>query len=167
MPARKILVAVDESPASRDCVNWTVDKLVGPKDEVHIVSVLDPGRINEVIAAGESAYPVDSDCKPNPLLLEQRCQLLKTYKEKFAPVDCDVKLATLVTCTGSSTEVGRQISRYAKEQDADLVVMGSRGMGAAASTVMGIFGLGSCSEFVVRHSPNVLVHRYVPGHATV
>jgi len=166
---RKIVLAVDDSPISKDAVAWAATKLCNANDEVHIISVLEPGNRPGFVTAGESSFPVqeqENDCKPDPIQMEKRGQLLKTYKEKLsAGGTTNVQLTTLVSCMGGSTDMARHICEYAAESKADMLVMGSRGMGSAKRAVLGLFGLGSVSDFVVRHAtvPNVLVHRGQPN----
>ncbi|KAG7669528.1 hypothetical protein Ndes2526B_g05869 [Nannochloris sp. 'desiccata'] len=164
MPAgRKIVLAVDDSPISQEAVEWASKKLLNPNDEVHLISVLDPGQRPDISTAGESSYLLleNADCKPNPLQLEQRALMLKKYQAAVAANSGsnNVKMTTLVSCVGGSTDLGRHICEYAAENKADLLVMGSRGMGSAQRSIMNLFGLGSVSEFVTRHGENVLVHR--------
>jgi nucleotide-binding universal stress UspA family protein len=162
--SRKIVLAVDDSPISQEAVEWASKKLLNPSDEVHLISVLDPGKRPEISLSGESSFVLleNTDCKPNPLQLEQRAKMLKKYQAAVAANSGskNVKMTTLVSCIGGSSDVGRHICEYAAENKADLLIMGSRGMGAAQRSIMNLFGLGSVSEFVLRHGlENVLVHR--------
>ena len=50
--------------------------------------------------------------------------------------------------------VAESIVVYAKEQRADAVVVGSRGMGALKSSLMSCVGLGSVSSYLVHHLPH-------------
>ena len=43
----------------------------------------------------------------------------------------NVKLTTLVSCVGGANDIGRHISDYAEQNSADMLVMGSRGLGTA------------------------------------
>jgi len=167
MPGRKIIVAVDDSPCSKELINDTVAKLCHADDEVHLVSVLEPSSRPDFVAAAESSYPVEStECKPDPIQLEKRCKMLKDYQSTLNDAGAkDVKLTTLVSCIGGSSDLARHICEYAADSKADMLVMGSRGMGSAQRAVMRVFGLGSVSDYVVRHAqvPNVLVHRGKPA----
>ena len=154
------MLAVDDSSVSKEAVDWAATKLITPKDEIHIISVLDPGQRPDVVS-GEGTYILDDDCKPNPLQLEKRAALLKQYQAAVAANSGtkNVKMTTLVSCVGGSADLGRHICEYSAENKADMLVMGSRGMGSVKRSIMGVFGLGSVSEFVTRHGQNVLVHR--------
>lgn len=65
----------------------------------------------------------------------------------------DVKLATLVTCVGGAADTGRHIVDYSRRQDADVVLMGSRGMGSLRRAMLGLLGLGSVSSYGESASP--------------
>lgn len=54
---------------------------------------------------------------------------------------------------GGASDVGAAIARYAADHRADLVVIGSRGMGAVKRRLMGFVGLGSVSDYVLHHAP--------------
>lgn len=74
----------------------------------------------------------------------------------------DVKASTVVSRSlGTSSDHGREICEYAAEMDAEILVVGSRGHGSFKRSIMGMFGLGSVSNFVIQHAPvaNVLVHK--------
>ena len=153
-------MAVDESPASQDAVQWAKEKLVQKDDEVHLVSVLNSGHDNEGFSGMDGSYQsANGNCKPNPFELERRCRILKEYQETLRPATAKVDMTALVTCVPGASEIGREIVHLAENTHADLVVIGSRGMGNAEKAVMSLFGLGSVSDFVVRHCRNVLVHR--------
>lgn len=114
------------------------------------------------MTAGESSYVVeDANCKPDPLQLERRADMLRRYQAQVCAASGakTVKLTTLVSCVGGATDLGRHLVEYSAEAKADLVVMGSRGMGSAKRSILGLFGLGSVSDFVARHGQNVLIHR--------
>lgn len=151
-------MAVDESAASKDAVAWAKEKLLVKSDAVHLVSVLTCGRSTETFSGVDGSY-LASECTPDPLELDHRCELLKKYKETLKSVTGKVDTTTLVTCLSGSTEVGREISQLARVKDADIVVIGSRGMGSAEKAIKSLFGLGSVSDYVVRNCRNVLVHQ--------
>jgi nucleotide-binding universal stress UspA family protein len=50
---------------------------------------------------------------------------------------------------GGASDVGLSIKHYAEANKIDVVVMGSRGMGAIRRAVMSFVGLGSVSEWCV------------------
>ena len=46
----------------------------------------------------------------------------------------------------AGSDVGEAIIQYAKDKSVDLVVVGSRGLGAWRSSFLGVMGLGSVSD---------------------
>ncbi|KAI3423020.1 hypothetical protein D9Q98_001372 [Chlorella vulgaris] len=66
----------------------------------------------------------------------------------------------VLPAAGGASGVAESVVAFVKEQGAELVVVGSRGMGAARSTLMSLIGLGSVSSYLVHnlHCP-VAVYR--------
>ncbi len=66
-----------------------------------------------------------------------------------------------------SGDVADVLARYAKTKNADLVVVGSRGSGSAARAALGLVGLGSVSDRLVRTltRPVLVVKKDRPSEA--
>ena len=66
----------------------------------------------------------------------------------------DRTLAPKITChvLADSSDTARALAKYAQAEAADLVCVGSRGMGAFKSTMYSMVGLGSVSNYLVHHS---------------
>jgi nucleotide-binding universal stress UspA family protein len=165
---RTVVLAVDESPASQSAVRWAADMVLLPSDVLHMVSVLEPATRPDFSAAGEAVWPLgDPDvCTADPEKLERACAFLKRCREEAQRAGVrDVRLSTLVSCVGGSSDLGRHLCEHAAAVNADLVITGSRGMGAAQRAVLGVFGLGSVSDYVLKHAqvPGVLVHKSGPA----
>lgn len=61
---------------------------------------------------------------------------------------------------GHSSEVGNAVNHYAQTHNADAVIVGSRGLGSTARSLLGLVGLGSVSDYLVRHAAvPVVVHK--------
>lgn len=61
---------------------------------------------------------------------------------------------------GRSSEVGNAIDHFARSNKVDAIVVGSRGLGSTARSLLGLVGLGSVSDYLVRHSAvPVVVHK--------
>ena len=55
---------------------------------------------------------------------------------------------------------GRHITEFAEGENADMLVLGSRGMGGVRRVLGGLMGLGSVSDYVTKHSStNVVIHK--------
>ncbi len=140
--ARRIVVAGDGSEDSAAAVRAAADLARACRAELHAVHAWQPSHIPMPGEAGESAA-------------EERAQ---------AVVE---RMLDMARAAGAADAIGHlrtgraaeQILATADEVDADLVVVGSRGLGAVQRTVV-----GSVSESVVHHSTRpVLVLRAVAG----
>lgn len=72
------------------------------------------------------------------------------------------KITTTRMCgvLGRSSEVGNAVNHFASTHHADAVVVGSRGLGSTARSLLGLVGLGSVSDYLVRHATvPVVVHK--------
>ncbi|EFN58699.1 hypothetical protein CHLNCDRAFT_140327 [Chlorella variabilis] len=156
---RKVVLAVDPSPVSLDALKWATKSLCNKDDELHLISVLESGLPNDVV--GESAADTSPDCKPDPAALLRTQDLLKRCKgEAQGAGIANVKMTTLVSCVGGSADMGRHITEFAEGENADMLVLGSRGMGGVRRVLGGLMGLGSVSDYVTKHSStNVVIHK--------
>jgi hypothetical protein len=101
-------------------------------------------------------------CLP-PALQDHSLQRAHKSACQRAPQIKNVKLTTLVSCVGGAHDIGRHINDYAQQNKVDMLVMGSRGLGGLRRTLLGAVGLGSISDYVVKHAPcNVVVHKMAP-----
>eukprot|EP00887_Chlorella_sp_A99_P001532 scaffold8.g1532.t1 len=163
----KFVVAVDDSPVSKNTLLWAARSLVRKGDNLTIVTVLEPALRSDFGNVGETSFPTDDlgeTCKPDPVALQQRQKFLKECKEAVGKEGLDnVNLTTLVACTGGSHDMARHISEYAESSRADVLVMGSRGLGSWRRAALGLFGLGSVSDWIVKNARiNVVVHKLPP-----
>ena len=132
-PVRCLVVAVDGSPASEKAVRFVLQDLLPQwqlrNTEVVLVHVMPLLKYPEVKEAGK--------------------RLFKRYADSLA------KAGFTVTEAPRLGRPADEIITVARQKQADLIVMGAKGLGA-----VGRFILGSVSTKVVQHSPcSVLVVR--------
>lgn len=161
---RNIVIAVDDSPSSKQAFDWAVKKLIMPVDSVKVVTVVDPAERPALLAPGGVAIEIHNDeCKPDQKQLERRNKMMKEYESTLKKRGASgVSTRTIVGCIGTSYDHGRHICEFAQENNADMIIIGSRGMGSFSKNILGMFGLGSVSNFVANHAtvPNILIHKY-------
>ena len=130
---KSILVAVDDSDQSRwaldEAVNWATT--TGAK--IHLLHVIDIAPV----LTPEFAF---DDSLRHPALIDAGKELLAKLSQKV-PADL---LGKKLLRDGSAE---REIVETAREQQSDLIVLGTHGRG-----LLGRFLLGSVAEAVVRHA---------------
>ncbi|XP_046372815.1 universal stress protein PHOS32-like [Haliotis rufescens] len=131
----KVLVAVDPSDLSERAFRWYLSKFNQPQHKVNICHVpeywanvqrmMSPARLQEVVEATnattkQTELKYDAICKE--FGIESQFEALK------------------------GQEVWHEICAYSKKIHADVIVIGTRGMGAIKRTI-----LGSVSDGVLHH----------------
>jgi nucleotide-binding universal stress UspA family protein len=159
---RTIVIAVDESPVSKEALEWSVNNLLHKNDNVRLLSVIDSENRPAYGTPGGIPLEIGASDSPDPHQLEQRRKLLLECSNMAKKKTGNVKTSTLVSSSlGTSSDHGREICEFAAENNADILVLGSRGYGSFRRNISAIFGLGSVSNFVVNHAtvPNVMIHK--------
>jgi nucleotide-binding universal stress UspA family protein len=144
---RSILVALDCSAASKAALEQAIDLARDEGARLTLISVAAPPRFRPV---GPFVVPL-----PNDIELERQAKGILDQAEAQVPEDVPV---STVQRRG---DAAKAILERVEQGEHDLVVMGSRGHGRAASLL-----LGSVSRCVLAHSPvPVLIARARAGHA--
>jgi len=141
MRYKKILLAVDGSEQAKRAAADAADLAMGNDAEILLLTCYDAGVVED-----ERPYP---DAGYFTKLEAEAKQILKQYEEQLRLKE----IAFTSRVEGGIAEDA--ISQTAKEEQCDLIVMGSRGLGK----VMGLL-LGSVTMSVVQKAPcSVLVVR--------
>jgi len=135
MKVKNILVPVDYSESGDAAMAYAVSLAREYDAEMHLVHVYEPSYTN--IDAGFAGIPVSVDLPPVDLEEEEAKLQLVTPAE-------DVKFRRKVIVGSPSDD----LVIYAKENEIDLVVMGTHGRTGMTRLLM-----GSVAEGVVRRSP--------------
>jgi nucleotide-binding universal stress UspA family protein len=151
---RKIILSIDDSDCSISAAKWACETIVRPEDEVHLVGcqALITAGMGPALPAATAGSVSALTASYHEAVKQEELRvksLLKTVKNEV------LKLPTLhlhsLPPAGGASGVGESIVTWAKHERADLVVLGSRGMGAVKSTLMSVVGLGSVSEYCLHH----------------
>lgn len=167
MTGRKVCISVDSSKISQETLDWAAANVVRQGDEVHLVTVIEPSVESELQHGVDPMRGLTpallKNCEADPVVLANTQKFLSACKADLAKKGVDasrISTQPLVACIGNSHDIGRQIIDYTEEAKCESLVMGSRGLGLGSRTVLGLFGLGSVSDYVVKHAGcNVIVHK--------
>lgn len=92
--------------ASKVCAAPHCAAALRPTPQLHLISVLESGLANDVV--GESAADSSPDCKPDPAALMKTQDMLQSCKQSAVGAGIkNVKMTTLVSCVGGSTDMVR------------------------------------------------------------
>ncbi|KAL4424950.1 hypothetical protein ABPG77_009679 [Micractinium sp. CCAP 211/92] len=154
---RILLAAVDESPISQRAALWLLNSVARPGDDVHLLAIAPPPGFAmqpAPIASAGAVAAISLNWEQQRKAEEERCRatLLKVVHQ--LPEGRLEELSIhrhVLPAAGGASGVAESVVAFAKEHGADLVAVGSRGMGAVKSTLMSLVGLGSVSAYLVHH----------------
>mmetsp|Transcript_7465 Transcript_7465/g.33151 ORF Transcript_7465/g.33151 Transcript_7465/m.33151 type:complete len:186 (-) Transcript_7465:2576-3133(-) len=174
---RSIVISVDESPCSKNAVSWALKNVVRPKEDritlLHVAKLVG-GNIS-MLDGSFADYPVidpmlfsgsiDKIAKENSVEgIHRRVDSFMTGLRKMVQ-DAGIpeehtSEAIFPEGTSDNRSVGACIVSHAEKHNADLVVLGTRGLGSMKGHLMELAGLGSVSDYVVHHTncPVTVVH---------
>ena len=151
---KRVVVAVDGSEASREVIDYAVHYANREKDAemlfLHVVgTAMERGR-QFVEASGIAEAPLIGE--------EVKAGVENFVREQIARSGRTVPMMSVSVVAGVPYN---EIVRFAEEKDADIIMIGHRGMSNLAR-----FFLGSVASKVVAHAPcSVYVHRPRSGRA--
>ncbi|KAM7542025.1 hypothetical protein Aperf_G00000006402 [Anoplocephala perfoliata] len=140
---RRILIPVDATESSNRALEWYIKNFVKEDDGLLLVHVVEPVNtgINYNLASKPSLLTDDFNRHIQQLVDEGK-ELGKRYLHKCK--DAGIR-ARFILHIGAKP--GEHISHLAKEQQINLIVMGSRGIGRIRRTL-----IGSVSDYVLHHA---------------
>jgi nucleotide-binding universal stress UspA family protein len=142
----RILVAIDETPASAFALRHAVPYAVDQRSQLTLLTVV-PEPPAAVAAAGVS---------PEAIAEEMQREAEASLRRIAATLPDDLSVTTLLRAGDPAEE----ILRAAGEQPVDLICMGARGRGRVTGAL-----LGSVSTAVLHHSPVPVVVLHPPPEA--
>lgn len=161
LQSRKVCIAVDQSETSQNALEWAVRSMINPGDQVALFTVLHPSPESELkagvgaAAGGVRTAPIPVKVEADPRELEQTQAFLEGCKQEVvaAGVQAGAVETSALVALGNSADIGREITRQAEACGCESLVMGSRGLGLSKKALMGLLGVGSVSDYVLRHAP--------------
>ncbi|MBE9181101.1 universal stress protein [Oculatella sp. LEGE 06141] len=148
---QKILVAIDQSTANRRVVQEAIALSAAIQAElnfVHVLSFEDEGSSDAPAYYRTGFFPV-----PNVATFERYQHRWEMHKQQGLEllqfqIQHSTEAGVRATFTQVAGDPGRAICRLALEWEADLIVMGRRGLSGLSEIL-----IGSVSNYVLHHAP--------------
>ncbi|ORX77515.1 adenine nucleotide alpha hydrolases-like protein [Basidiobolus meristosporus CBS 931.73] len=143
---RVILIPVDESQNSRYAIEWSIENFLRPKSDIVVLTHVRPLYVSSgtfatgYVDMGSYATTIEDQYR------EGSHRLLKEYAHILKDKNI---LCKAIAMRGDARE---EILRKAVELKADMVIMGSRGLGTLKRAL-----LGSVSDYCAHNLPMPLV----------
>ncbi|GJP30083.1 hypothetical protein CLOM_g22298 [Closterium sp. NIES-68] len=148
---RRVIVAVDHSRDSLHAVDWAIENHLRPSDLVTMLHVQSP---TEALTA-PGIYAALGDTTMSEAAMDQ---LLVRTEERQIAVNAELKRLLLLRCSNAELQCEVRVVRDADprerivaevaDRDADVLILGSRGMGPVKRML-----IGSVSDYCVNHAP--------------
>ncbi|XP_063724063.1 universal stress protein Sll1388-like [Symsagittifera roscoffensis] len=137
---RKIVIAIDASGHSERALRWYLNNFHRDGDHLFLFHAVELPTI-PVIGSGELFYKETL----NEIIKEKHEEIKKLTLKFELIIKKDNLSATFNARDGDPP--GHNIVHYAREKDADCIVIGCRGLGSIRRTI-----LGSTSDYVIHHA---------------
>jgi len=150
---RLVVIPIDESENSQRAFDFFTSELLRPDDQVILLHIYQTPHLPSVSFATGASLPVDEWQKMISTQIESTKKIMDHYERT-----CEEKKIPKQTLleTGKPSDV---ICKIAKEKQATMIVMGSRGLNAMRRTFM-----GSVSNDVLHHSSVPVMVVPPPNH---
>lgn len=145
MAPRTIIVAIDGSDHAINAFHWFCKAL--KRDDDKVVMVYSVEIYDAMYSAQWFNVPYAVDRTALKAMLERHGEEIKKKLEEFAEIMKKEHVAGIVRSTHAE-KPGEGILKAATDLNADMIVMGSRGLGTVRRTI-----LGSVSDYILHHSP--------------
>lgn len=145
---RTILVAVDENEHSKHAFHWLVDNVFRPSDFIVLTHIPESPVLPNLSFKQDGLHLPYEEWKR---VIEESINKVNKLQADYEADLIQRKIHYKVTGEHAKN-VGAAIIAEAEKNSADLIVVGTRGLGGIKRTV-----LGSVSDYVVHHSSSIPV----------
>lgn len=139
---RNVLIPIDEKEGSKNALKWYLKNFMREGDCVTFIHIVEPSYDIKPITLGES-MPVLKDMKMVLLASFNKGHTLCLEYKKWLREEANMDSKAFVH---ANAKPGQAIEESAKKHNANVILIGSRGI----STIERVF-MGSVSNYLVRH----------------
>ncbi|XP_075251637.1 uncharacterized protein LOC142344050 isoform X2 [Convolutriloba macropyga] len=149
MESRVVVITVDGSPHSQRAFDWYLKHLMRPEvDKVHLIHIAEQVSLPVVTTDSPLSFPKDAWVEKLTARNKKTEELRDHYESKLE----ELKLRQpgkggFYNEDATSSFPGPQICEFAHSKNADVIIMGNRGLGKLKRTF-----LGSVSDYVLHNS---------------
>ncbi|CAK8681896.1 unnamed protein product [Clavelina lepadiformis] len=148
----KVVLCVDGSTSAEEAFSWYFRSFHTQGNEVLAVYVGNQPHLPSFVFYEEAVFPKEEFQRAVQKCKSKMEEMKAKYLSKAKAMQVNCQFRVLVGDGGSP---GETLASFLESENADLVIVGSRGMGKIRRTV-----LGSVSDFLVHHAKvPVLVFR--------
>ncbi|KAF8068226.1 hypothetical protein HT031_001912 [Scenedesmus sp. PABB004] len=159
-PSRRVVLALDDSVHSQYALAWVQQHVLRSGDEVHVVVVALPvpypilDETSAAVAALEAQqWRASAEASVEyAQALAAKAAVAVAASASAAGHERVSAVSAALLPEGGASDVGASVCKYAADHKADLVCLGSRGMGSFKRSLMGFVGLGSVSDYAVHNA---------------
>ncbi len=128
---RKILVAYDGSPQSKEALDWAIDLSLPSKAQVCVAKVIEAMSIGEMTTLYEAGSSDDLVAYIEEVKETDR----RLLEDAMATVG--QRKGVAITTALLNGNIAAALIKYAKENDMDMIVAGTKGHGVLEGLLMG------------------------------
>ena len=128
---RKILVAYDGSPQSKEALDWAIDLSLPSKAQVCVAKVIEAMSIGEMTTLYEAGSSDDLVAYIEEVKETDR----RLLEDAMATVG--QRKGVAITTALLNGNIAAALIKYAKENDMDMIVAGTKGHGVLEELLMG------------------------------
>jgi len=142
MSNRVVLIAVDASDNARFAVNYYLEEIRRPTDQLVLCHIPEMPDLPAFSFKAGFAFPAEEWTKTLQDINLKIKQLEDTYQNLLTPKKVQFRM-----CSEQNKSPGQGIIQTSEVEKANIVIIGTRGLDRLRRTL-----LGSVSDYVVRHS---------------
>ena len=128
---RKILVAYDGSPQSKEALDWAIDLSLPSKAQVCVAKVI------EVMSIGEMTTLYEAGSSDDLVAYIEEVKETDRRLLEDAMATVGQRKGVAITTALLNGNIAAALIKYAKENDMDMIVAGTKGHGVLEGLLMG------------------------------
>ncbi|XP_063716172.1 universal stress protein MT2085-like isoform X2 [Symsagittifera roscoffensis] len=140
---RRVLIPIDRSANSERALKWYFNNVKKPNDHVILFHSVEMPTMPVMAMGAPGAFKVDEW----KAMIKDEIKIVESLKSKYERLVQNQQVTVEFHASDQTSGIGENACKAAKDKNADLIVIGSRGMGKVRRTI-----LGSVSDYILHHA---------------